>query len=111
VSAAVSDQRGRRVIAVGVAGASAAIVRDLVEAGAEVHSVAPARPDVAWLASHTDVDLADPGALVDAVVRIGAVVHAVHVCAPLDAVPRAALLAAAQGRALDGCCEVFDHNP
>lgn len=104
------DQRGRRVIAVGVSAATVAIVRDLVDAGAEVHSVAPTRPDVAWLASHNDVDLADPEALVAAVERIGAVLHAVHVCAPLEAEARAALAAAARAHAFDDHCDVFDHH-
>ena len=96
------------MIAVGVSSATAAIVRELIDAGAEVHSVAPVRPEVAWLASHTDVDLTDPDALVAAVERIGAVLHAVHLCARLERPAREALLDAARAHAPEGRCDVFE---
>jgi NAD(P)-dependent dehydrogenase (short-subunit alcohol dehydrogenase family) len=101
------DQRGRRVIVVGAASAPT-VARDLVSAGAEVHSLDVRKPDIAWLASHTDCALDDAAAIVAAVERIGAVLHAVHLMTPLGPACRAALIETARGFAVGDGLDVFD---
>jgi hypothetical protein len=84
-----------------------------VAAGAEVHSIGAQRPAVAWLASHTDVEVAEPVAadLVLALDRIGAVVHELHVWIDLDPAVGAQLVDAARAHAIDDDLLVVDRSP
>jgi hypothetical protein len=74
----------------------------MVAAGAEVHSIGGARPDVSWLASHQPCDLDDPTALGPAIARVGALIDAVHVMTPLAPAVRAAVVDAIAGLGRSG---------
>lgn len=109
----VSDQRGRRVVVVGAA-SDPSTLRGLIDAGAEVHSIDVRKPEVAWLASHTDCELSDAAALVAAIERIGAMLHAVYLVSPLSDEPRRSLIGAARSKSVEGnidVIEVIDGDP
>ncbi len=83
----------------------------LVEAGHEIHSIDGTRPPVAWLASHTDVDLDDEAGVVATIDRIGAIIEAVHLVGAVADQVRTGLLEAAGRRAVDDLVVVPHEAP
>jgi NAD(P)-dependent dehydrogenase (short-subunit alcohol dehydrogenase family) len=71
---------GRRVVVLGASSPiGTATARLLADLGAEVHAAGEARPDVAGLASFTPVAAGDDDAALDALARIGSVMHTLFV--------------------------------
>jgi NAD(P)-dependent dehydrogenase (short-subunit alcohol dehydrogenase family) len=80
----VLQYEGKRVIVTGAAsGMGAATAEILVELGAEVHAIDIKKPEVAGLASFSQVDLRDPAQIEDAVAKIGKIVNGLFNCAGL----------------------------
>jgi len=92
---------GKRIIVTGAASElGIAIVRLLVERGAEVHAVDATKPDISGIASFTECDLSDPSQIDAAVAKIGAFLNGIFVC--VDAGTTDRLIAAAEPLMLDG---------
>ncbi len=83
---------GKRVIVSGGGGAGmgAAVVRDLVELGAEIH-VLDLKEPTTQVAGYHQVDLRDPGAIEAAVEAVGGRVDALFNCAGLPGPPHSGL--------------------
>lgn len=80
----VLQYSGKRVIVTGAAsGMGAATTEILVELGAEVHAIDIKKPELAGLASFTQVDLRDPDQIDGAIAKIGKIVNALFNCAGL----------------------------
>jgi NAD(P)-dependent dehydrogenase (short-subunit alcohol dehydrogenase family) len=79
---------GRRTLVFGGGGGGmgAAVVRDLVALGAEVHVVDLREPPVE-VASYQNADLREPSAIDGAIARIGAPLHSLFYCAGLPGPP------------------------
>ena len=99
----------RRVVVIGGSHA-VPLVRELVDAGHEVHCVDGAEVPVAWLASQTACDLDSADQLVAAIERIGSVVHALYLGCSLAPAVLDAVVAAAESKSIAGSFAVIEAN-